>query len=248
MTRKLRTVLVDDEELARERLKQLLRPYDDIEIAGEAEDGEDAIDKIVELKPDLVFLDIQMPACSGIEVATSLPSPRPIIVFCTAYDQYAVEAFEVHAVDYLLKPVNRSRLAKTMDRLRQVSSEEADSKVEKATRALVSSPSRFLGKRRNRFHVIPQDDVLYFVSEGGLTKLCTASNHYWVQPTMTELEHRIDPSVFFRISRSVIVNLNAVKEVAPLVGGFGEVLLAQGTRLDVSRRRFKPLVERLEKP
>jgi DNA-binding LytR/AlgR family response regulator len=189
-----------------------------------------------------------MPACSGIEVATSLPSPRPIIVFCTAYDQYAVEAFEVHAVDYLLKPVNRSRLARTMDRLRQVSSEEADSKVEKATRALVSSPSRFLGKRGNRFHVIPQDDVLYFVSEGGLTKLCTKSNHYWVQPNMTELEHRIDPSVFFRISRSVIVNLNAVKEVAPLVGGFGEVRLAQGTNLDVSRRRFKSLVERLEKP
>ncbi len=134
-----------------------------------------------------------------------------------------------------------------MDHVRRISAEEADSKLDKATRVFGSTPSRFLGKRGSRFHVIPQDDVLYFISEGGLTKLCTESNHYWVQPSMTELENRIDLSVFFRISRAVIVNLNAVKEVAPLVGGFGEVLLSQGARLDVSRRRFRPLVEKLEK-
>lgn len=244
----IRTLLVDDEELARERLTKLLQPYEDIEIVGEAGDGEEAIDKIVELAPDLVFLDIQMPACSGIEVASSLPSPRPVIVFCTAYDQYAVEAFEVQAVDYLLKPVNRSRLAKAVDHVRRISAEEANAKVDKATRVMGSTPARFLGKRANRFHVIPQDDVVYFISEGGLTKLCTDNDHYWMQPTMSELENRIDSSVFFRISRSIIVNLNAVKQVAPLVGGFGEVVLSQGARLDVSRRRFKSLLKRLEQP
>ena len=112
----IRVLLVDDEQPARDRLRQLLAPHDDVEIVGEAEDGESAIEKILEVAPRLVFLDIQMPGCSGIEVAASLAAPRPQIVFCTAYDEYAVDAFELHAVDYLLKPVNRARMGKALDR------------------------------------------------------------------------------------------------------------------------------------
>ena len=108
----IRVMLVDDEQAARERLRQLLGPIPGLEIVGEAADGEQAIERIVELRPDLVLLDIQMPGCTGLEVAASLPSPRPRIIFCTAFDQYAVDAFELHAVDYLLKPVNRVRLAR----------------------------------------------------------------------------------------------------------------------------------------
>lgn len=176
----LRTLIVDDEELARDRLRQLLKPFSDIDVVAEAQDGEEAISKITELRPDLVFLDIQMPAVSGIEVAASLSSPRPSIVFCTAYDQYAVDAFDVHAVDYLLKPVNRARLAKAIERARAVSTEELDSQIDKANRALGSPPSRFLGKKGNRYHVIHENDIVYFASEGGLTKMFTDENYYWI--------------------------------------------------------------------
>ena len=108
----IRAVIVDDEAPARERLRRLLGDLPEVEIVGEAEDGEQAIDRLLETKADLVFLDIQMPGCSGLEVAASLPSPRPHLVFCTAFDQYAVDAFEINAVDYLLKPVNAARLRK----------------------------------------------------------------------------------------------------------------------------------------
>lgn len=105
----IRTLLVDDEQPARDRLRQLLAAHDDVEIAGEAEDGVQALERVADVTPDLLLLDIQMPGCSGLEVAASLPRPRPAIVFCTAYEQYAVDAFELNAIDYLLKPVNRAR-------------------------------------------------------------------------------------------------------------------------------------------
>ena len=104
----IRALVVDDEQTARDRLRRLLSAFDDVEVIGEAEDGEQAIERITEQQPNLVFLDIQMPGCSGMEVAASLRSPQPKIIFCTAYEEYAVDAFELHAVDYLLKPVNRS--------------------------------------------------------------------------------------------------------------------------------------------
>ena len=114
----IRALLVDDEQPARDRLRRLLGEVPDVEIAGEAEDGERAMEEIARLVPDVVFLDIQMPGCTGMEVAASLASPRPHIIFCTAFDQYAVDAFELSAVDYLLKPINRARLARALDRVR----------------------------------------------------------------------------------------------------------------------------------
>ena len=164
----IRAVLVDDEEPARERLRRLLSEVPDVDIAGEADDGERAMEEIARLAPDVVFLDIQMPGCTGMEVAASLPSPRPHIIFCTAFDQYAVDAFELSAVDYLLKPINRARLAQALDRVRGgVKSDEA---LEKATLA-AAPPSRFLARRGSGYRVVPGRDVLCFVSEDGLTKL-----------------------------------------------------------------------------
>ena len=113
----IRTLVVDDEEPARVRLRQLLSAIPEVEVIGDAEDGVQALERISELTPDLVLLDIQMPGCSGLEVAASLGRPRPAIIFCTAYDQYAVDAFELHAVDYLLKPVNRARLGAALERV-----------------------------------------------------------------------------------------------------------------------------------
>jgi DNA-binding LytR/AlgR family response regulator len=242
MAEVIRTLIVDDEELARDRLQVLLKPFRELEIVGHAGDGEEAIEKIVELRPDLVFLDIQMPACSGIEVAASLAAGRPKVVFCTAYDEYALDAFEVHAVDYLLKPVSRVRLARAVEKVRR-ELEEGEA-VERVVASVV--PTRFLGKRASKFTVVSRDSVLYFFSEGGLTQLNTSGQHYWMEPTLTDLEKRVDRSGFFRISRQALINLDHVTEVVPLIGGHGQVKLSNGKVLDVSRRRMKGLIERLE--
>ena len=250
----IRTLIVDDEPAARERLRQLLAAAADVEIAGEAGDGLEAIEKISALAPDLVLLDIQMPGCTGLDVAASLAEPRPRIIFCTAYDQHALEAFELNAVDYLLKPINRTRLAAALDRVRGADRAHADltgsakaSPVEKvrATKSPRSTQTRFLGKHANRYHVIEDTAVLYFGVEDGMTKLVTATSHYWMDPSLNDLESRLDESSFFRISRNAIVNLHAVKQVVPHQGGAGQVVLNTGAALEVSRRRFADLLHQL---
>jgi two-component system LytT family response regulator len=238
----IRALIVDDEAPARARLRLLLDEIDDVDVAGEAEDGEAALDMIAALKPDVVFLDIQMPGCTGLEVAASLRSPRPPIVFCTAFDQYAVDAFELSAVDYLLKPVNRSRLAKAVEKVRRGRTAEAplDRLARRAT-----TPMRFLARTGTTYRVVSSREVLCFISEDGLTRVHAAGQGYELPPTLNELEERLDPRQFFRISRAAIVNLDAVKEVAPTTGGHGEVTLRDGMRLEVSRRRFRELTDRL---
>lgn len=239
----LPTVLVDDEEPARERLRGLLEAFPEINVIGEAEDGESALEMMSELHPELLFLDIQMPGCSGLEVAASLPSPGPRIIFCTAYDQYAVDAFELNAVDYLLKPVSRARLRDALERVLSRRSDEGNWQKLARNRP----PSRFLAKHGSRFRVFSQAEALYFGTVDGITRLHTRSGEGWMQPTLSQLEKRLDRGRFYRVSRSAIVNLPAVREVVPLVGGHGEVVLRDGTRLEVSRRRFKGLLEALER-
>jgi two-component system LytT family response regulator len=242
----MRVLIVDDERPARERLRTLLAAFPDLEIVGECEDGEEAIQRIGELNPDLVMLDVQMPGSSGIEVAGSLPALRPKIIFCTAYDQYAVDAFELCAVDYLLKPVNRSRLAQAIDRVRAMSADELNNKIDHALQRPRPSPVRFLARQGARCLVIPQKDVVYLASEGGLTKLHTADRPYLMDPTLNDFERRLDPSAFFRISRTALVNLDWVASVDTLPGGFGELIIKNGLRLEVSRRRLRDLLSTLE--
>jgi DNA-binding LytR/AlgR family response regulator len=173
----IRVLIVDDERPARERLRELLGTFQEVQIIGEADSGEQAIERINQLNPDLVLLDIQMPACNGIEVATSLASPRPKIIFCTAFEQYAVDAFELSAADYLLKPISRIRLAQALERIQKQNNLEADANLDRVTRRPRMTPTRFLGRRGSRFVVIPQGEVVYLGSEGGLTKLHTANQH-----------------------------------------------------------------------
>lgn len=241
----IRVLLVDDETLARDRLREMLGSFADLEIVAEAGDGEEAIDRIVALRPDVVFLDVQMPGCSGLEVARSLARPGPRIVFCTSFDEYAVEAFELAAADYLLKPVTRARLAQTIERVRRKALPEWEAARERATRAS-GERTRFLARCGARFRVVPQDEVLCFSSEQGLTALQTGRDRHWMEPTLNDLEQRLDPAVFFRVSRSAIVRLDAIAEVVPLVGGYGELLLKNGSRVQVSRRRLRELLLRLE--
>jgi two-component system, LytTR family, response regulator len=241
----IRIMLVDDEQAARERLRQMLGPIPGLEIVGEAADGEQAIERIVDLRPDLVLLDIQMPGCTGLEVAACLPTPRPRIIFCTAFDQYAVDAFELHAVDYLLKPVNRARLARAIERVCQGDGLEPGGEIERILAALRTRNTRLLARSGDGYRVISQSEVVHFFSDTGLTKLCTRDRAYLLDPTLNDLEQRLDPALFFRVSRAAIVNMDCVIEVLPLIGGVAEVVLNTGVRLEVSRRRVKDLLQRL---
>ncbi|MGC4049214.1 MAG: LytTR family DNA-binding domain-containing protein [Paludibaculum sp.] len=241
----MRVLLVDDEEFARERLRQLLAAQADVEVVGEAADGEQAIAQVLSLRPDLLLLDIQMPGASGLEVAASLPRPRPGIIFCTAFDQYAVDAFDLEAVDYLLKPVNRIRLARALDRVRCGENPPGDDALDRVTRSVHGPVIRLLARCGDRYRVIPQREAIYLSSSGGLTRLHTNEREYVLDPTLNDLEALLDAALFYRISRSALVNLDYVAEVGPLCAGSADVMLRGGTRLEVSRRRLKELMERI---
>jgi two-component system, LytTR family, response regulator len=242
----MRVLIVDDEAPARARLRQMLAAHADLEIAGEAETGVQAMEMAVALGPDLLLLDIQMPGSSGIDVAACLPEPRPHVIFCTAHDQHAVDAFELHAVDYLLKPISRARLAQALDRARARAAAGGEAGLDRAIRGSPTVPARFLVKNAGHYLVVSEARVIYFVSEDGLTRLVAEGGQYWMDPTLNELEGRVDPARFFRISRAAMISLNAVAEVFPMPGGSGEVLLKNGQRLEVSRRRFRELLQALE--
>ncbi len=243
----IRTLLIDDEQPARERLRQLLAAHEDVEIVGEAEDGVQAAERVAELTPDLVLLDIQMPGASGLDVAASLGRPRPAVIFCTAYDQYAVDAFELSAIDYLLKPVNRARLAAALDRVRQTSvARIRDRALDNVARAKGLSPTRFLARRGARFRVVPIQEVVAFTFVDGVTHLLTATEQLSMQPTLAALARRLDPSEFFQVSRAAIIRLDGVREAKPFADGTGEIVLANGQTMAVARRRWRALLERLE--
>ncbi len=243
----IRALLIDDEQPARERLRQLLGAHADVEVIGEAEDGVQAAELIAEREPDVVFLDIQMPGLSGLDVAASLGARRPLVIFCTAFDQFAVDAFELSATDYLLKPVNRARLAAALDRVRQAAGAQGFGRsLAAAARDKGLSPTRFLAKRGARYKVVPAADVVAFTFTDGVTHLLTASETLSMQPTLAALVRRLDPGRFCQVSRTVVLNLDAVREARPFPDGTGEVVLANGQTVLVTRRRWRVLVEKLE--
>lgn len=229
-----RVLIVDDEQPARQRLARFVEALAGFEVCGEAEDGPAAIERIGALKPDVVLLDIEMPGCRGTDVAASLAEPRPAIIFCTAYDSYAAEAFTLDAAGYLLKPVTRDRLQAALEKARPAAPQS------------LPTAQRFLARAGERYVVIPAADIVAFTSEEGLTRLYAHDRDYWMDPTLNDLETRLDPAQFFRVSRAAIVRLDEVKEVAPMPGGSAELTLKSGRRFEVSRRRFKELLERLE--
>jgi two-component system LytT family response regulator len=242
----IKVLLADDEQPARDRLRQLLAGESDLEVVGEAEDGVQAVERVAELSPDLILLDIQMPGFSGLEVAASLPRPRPAIIFCTAYEQYAVDAFELNAVDYLLKPVNRARLHAAIERARGARSVDREHVIDRLTRTPALTPVRFLARKGAKFRVVPRQDVVAFTFQDGLTRLHTATEQLWMQPTLAALARRLDAETFFQISRTAVVSLDAVREAKPFPDGTGEIILSNGLTMPVARRRWRVLIERLE--
>jgi two-component system LytT family response regulator len=230
-------------------LKQLLSAHPDVEVIGEADDGVQAAERIAELSPDLVLLDIQMPGASGLDVAASLGKPRPAVIFCTAFDQYAVDAFELSALDYLLKPVNRARLAAALDRVRSAyvkAPAGRDRAIDQLTQARGLAPTRFLARRGNRFRVVPAHEVVAFTFVDGVTHLLTTTEQLSMQPTLAALARRLAGDAFFQVSRNAIIRLDAVREARPFSDGTGELLLANGQTIVVARRRWRLLLEKLE--
>jgi two-component system, LytTR family, response regulator len=251
----IRTLLVDDEELARATLKRALlaaAEFDGFEIVGEAANGVEALEAIEEYRPDLLFLDIEMPGFGGFEVIQQL-SNVPAVVFVTAYDEYAVRAFEANALDYLLKPVQPERLQRALGRIRQrfmtnaaERSREQDARLAEviALAANRSGPLKRLAARRGkRIAIVPLREIIRIEIEDKLVFACTAKERLLIEKSIGELEEMLQPSGFLRISRGELVNLEMVRELAPYFSGTWRVKLANGEERDVSRERAKQLKE-----
>jgi DNA-binding LytR/AlgR family response regulator len=245
----MRTLIVDDEAPARERLKRLLAEIQEleIEIIGEAEDGVQAIEMIEALSPDLVLLDIQMPGLDGFGVIEALEDLPPII-FVTAYDEYAIRAFEVQALDYLLKPFSQVRLEKALCRAQERLSEEHDLREQlEPLLENLAAQGHYLGRLavrdRDCIRVLDVEQVDWIDVEDEQVRVHVGERTYPIRRTLTELEARLDPARFFRAHRSAIVNLDRVKKVIPWFKGSHKLELTTGAQVDLSRARARALRE-----
>lgn len=242
---KIRTLLVDDEDLARAAIRRALETMPDIEIVGECHNGVEAIEAIALLRPDLVLLDIEMPGFDGFQVVQQLTDP-PVIVFITAYDEYAVRAFEANAIDYLLKPVQPERLERALTRVRQRvrgPGNENGSRVKEIARERGGPLRRLAARRGKRIVIVPLRDVIRLEIEDKLVFAVTAGDRLLIEKTITELEALLEPAGFLRISRGELVNLEMVKELVPWFSGTWRVKLNNGEERDVSRERARQLKE-----
>lgn len=235
--RTLRLVIVDDEPPARELLRAYVEGRADLELAGEADSGTAALEVIARCQPDVVLLDVQMPAGDGFSVLEKLAARglAPLVIFVTAYDRYAVRAFEVNAVDFLPKPVTRERFAEAIDRCRErtwKSVAEVDRFLEDA---LHRPPQRLLVRERRRIVPVPVDAIDWIEAEGDYARLHVGGRSHLIEKTLKELERLLAPRGFARIHRGAVVNLNRIGELRPLGSARYALILRDGTRLTVSR-------------
>lgn len=255
---KLRTLIADDERPARSFLKNTLQTFADVEIIGEAENGAQAYELIKELKPDLALLDLQMPEMNGLEVVKLLrKNQMPLIAFITAYDQYAIQAFQVNAVDYLLKPVEKSRLRETLDRaherLEQKDFRETETnRIKNAVTVYEASKNELIEripvKDRDRILLIPVADVASIIAEGELLHITTATGEkYIINFRLKDIEAKLDPNKFIRLSRGALANIEMFEKVSPLPGGTYQIALTNGQKISSSRLQSRVLRERLFK-
>ena len=250
---RVRVLVADDEPLARERLRLLLTREDWIDLVAECPDGMEAIEAIDRLQPDLVFLDIQMPGATGFEVIEAVgPDRMPLVVFVTAFDQYALRAFDVHALDYLLKPFDRERFHEALVRARQQLERRTNGDLERRLLELVQDlkPAvqrleRFVIKAGGRVFFVRADEIDWIEAAGNYVKLHVGGDAHLFRETMNSLESQLDPDTFFRIHRSHIVNIERVKELQPWFNGEYVVFLRNGTRLTLSRGYREKLQERI---
>jgi two-component system, LytTR family, response regulator len=238
---KVRTIVVDDEPLARDRLIQLLRAEEDIEVIGEAANGREAIQLIRKERPALVFLDVQMPELDGFGVLAELSEEeRPAVVFVTAYDKFALKAFDVHAIDYLLKPFDKERFQTALHRALDHLSRQKPQAIHDQLTALLQElrpapqPDRIAVKSEGRVVFVKTGDIDWVEAADNYVSLHVGKDSHLLRETMTSIESRL-PKQFLRISRSTIVNTERIKELQPLFHGEYAVILRDGTRLTLSR-------------
>ena len=251
---KIRTLIVDDEPLARERVKRFLKDERDIEVLGECGNGSDAITVIQEKRPDLVFLDIQMPEKNGFDVIKAIDGKLlPTIVFITAYDQYALQAFEVHALDYLLKPFNRERFHSAVGRAKEQIEGQKRGELDERLASLISSITpekkyleRMVVKSVGRVFFLKTEEIDWIEASGNYLKLHVGRDAHMIRETMNAVEAKLDPSQFMRIHRSTIVNVDRIKELHPMFSGDYSVILRDGTELALSRNYRERFLELFE--
>ena len=251
--KKIRTLIVDDEPLARERLAVLLSNEQDVEIVAQCRDGEEAVTAIVDHEPDLVFLDVQMPQMNGFEVIEAVGGERmPLVIFVTAYDQHALRAFQVRALDYLLKPFDRERFNEALERARRQVEREETGDLGRRLLALVKDlrrdqprAERLVVMSGGRLFFLRADEIDWVEAAGNYVRLHVGTTSHLLRETMNAIEGRLDPEKFFRIHRSRIVNMERIQELQPWLNGEYAVLLRTGTRLTLSRGYREKLQDRL---
>jgi two-component system, LytTR family, response regulator len=240
---KWRVLIVDDEPLARDGVRINLEEQTDFEIVGEAGNGEEAVEAIRELRPDVVFLDVQMPGLDGFGVLGALSGETlPQIVFVTAYDQFALQAFEAHALDYLLKPFDEERFLKSLDRVRQHLRSHRRGELEDRLVSLLEELGdrprfleRFVVRSGGKILILRAEDVDWIEAAANYVKLHVSGRVYLMRETMTRLEQALDPNHFVRIHRSTIVRVDRIRMLEPLFQGDYVVVLQDGARLPTSR-------------
>jgi two-component system LytT family response regulator len=252
----MRVVIADDERPARAFLAAMLRSFEDVKLVGEAEDGAEAIELIERERPDLALLDLQMPEIDGLGVVRVLKQCRPLIVFVTAYDEYAVSAFELNAVDYLLKPLDKVRLREAINRAQErLESEDlrvdaearldaAAESYEEATRKPILQ--RLPVRRRNEIVIVPVQEIASIVADGEVLRVTTAGNEtYTIVYRLKDLETRLDPERFVRLGRGVLANVEMLRRVNPMPGGTYVATLSNGQQLTISRLQGRILRDQL---
>ena len=251
------TVVVDDEQLAREELAYLLKAHPEIEVVAQGQNGLEAVKLIREYEPDVLFLDVQMPGLDGFGVIKELIAKKaklPHIIFATAYDQYAVQAFEVNAVDYLLKPFDKARLARAVERARarletQAAPAERLQALLQSVHAQASQPTKLLVKAQNRLFLVDSSAVIYTTIEDGLITVVTQNlEGFSNYRTIEDLQEALDPNIFWRVHRSYLVNINKIKEVVPWFKSSYMLRMddRKQTEIPVSRAQTKRLRELLK--
>ncbi|MGH9774444.1 MAG: LytR/AlgR family response regulator transcription factor [Candidatus Acidiferrales bacterium] len=253
---RIRTLIVDDEPLGRERIRSLLEGDPEIEIAGECGSGLEALEAIEQAKPDLVFLDVQMPEMDGFEVLSALESEQmPVVIFVTAYDKYAVRAFEVHALDYLLKSFDRDRFEAALRRAKSEIAQRQGTRIDPRLTALLDDLQRqkkilirLVVRSGGRISFLRAEEIDWIEAADNYALLHAGRDKHLVRETMSSLADRLDPEKFQRIHRSTIVNLDRVRELEPLFHGDYLVRLRDGTELTLSRNYREKLERPLGRP
>jgi len=240
----VKTLIVDDEPIARRVLREELEVFPDIEVAGEAANGKEALLKIAELRPDLVFLDLQMPVMSGFEVIRNLDgAPPPVVVIVTAFDQHAIRAFEAGAIDYLLKPVQAARLGKSVERAKSLLLKPGEAagnlaKIALSSESLSPATSRkIVGRIGEEYHLLDTRDVLAFQAERELVWIITARQRFLATQSLSAIEQRLGDPQFQRVHRNAIVNVNHIRKMSALTSQRWMITLSNSLQVIVSKRQ-----------